>query len=72
MEKFKIGNAVVYGNLVCKPSQLTEVKKEYFFNAINKNLNKYELERFKNIATKKTNLKQGITIGNDFFIIERA
>lgn len=72
MEKFKIGNAVVHGNLVCKPSQLTEVKEDCFFDALNKSLKKNELEHFVNIANKKSNLKKGITIGNDYFIIERA
>ena len=72
MEKFKIGNAVVYGKLICKPSQLTEVKEDYFFKALNKSLKKNELEHFINIANKKANLKKGITIGNDYFIIERA
>ncbi len=72
MEKFKTGNAVVYGNLVCKPSRLTEVKEDYFFKVLNKSLKKNELEHFINIANKKSNLKKGITIGNDYFIIERA
>lgn len=65
-----IGSAVVYGNLVCRPSQLTEVKEQYFFNAIQKSLNKNKLEHFKNTATKKLNLKKGITIGSDYFVIE--
>jgi len=72
MEKFKIGNAVMYGKLVCKPSQLTEVDEDYFFNALNKSLKKNELEHFINTANKKSNLKKGITIGNDYFIIERV
>ena len=72
MEKFKIGNAVVYGKLVCKPSQLTEVDEDLFFKALNKSLKKNELEHFVNIANKKINLKKGITIGNDYFIIERV
>jgi hypothetical protein len=72
MEKFKIGNAVVYGKLVCKPSQLTEVDEDYFFKALNKSLKNNELEHFLNIANKKSKLKKGITIGNDYFIIERV
>jgi hypothetical protein len=72
MEKFKTGNAVVYGKLICKPSQLTEVDEDSFFKALNESLKKNELEHFVNIANKKSNLKKGITIGNDYFIIERA
>jgi hypothetical protein len=39
---------------------------------LNKSLKKNELEHFVNIANKKSNLKKGITIGNDYFIIERV
>ena len=70
MERFKIGNAVMYGKLVFKPSKLTEVKEDYFFEALNKSLKKNKLEHFVNIANKKSSLKEGVTIGEDYFIIE--
>ena len=72
MEKFMIGNAVVYGNLVCKPSQLTEIKEKPFFKMLENSLKKNNFQKYIAFAKRKTNLKKGITIGNDYFIIERA
>lgn len=66
-----IGDAVVYGNLVCKPSQLTEFKEIEFFKILEETLQKPDFEQYRKIALKKSNLKKGITIGNMFFIIER-
>ena len=45
MEKFMIGNAVVYGNLVCKPSQLTEIKEKPFFKMLENSLKKNDSAR---------------------------
>lgn len=72
IEKYKIGNAVVYGDLVCKPSKLNEVTEDFFYKELNKSLLKNNLEKYKVFANMKSNLKQGITIGNDYFIIERV
>ena len=66
-----IGNAAVYGNIVCKPAQLTEVKEKQFFEAVQRSINKTKIERLQNFVPTKANLKKGITIGNDYFIIER-
>ena len=66
-----IGNSAVVGGMVCRPSQLTEVKELDFFNAIEKSLKRNELEEFKKQATSKANLKKGVTIGDSYFIIEQ-
>lgn len=58
MENFMYGTSSVYGSLICKPSQLTEVKEEIFFNMIKNSLKEYKLEKFASDAMKKTNLKK--------------
>jgi hypothetical protein len=65
MEKYKIGESVMYGNLVCKPSQLTEVTESYFEKALTKSLKENELFIHRNISLKKSDLRKGVTIGND-------
>ena len=72
MEKFMIGNSVVYGNLVCKPSHLTEIGEKSFFKEVDKSLKKNNLEQYRKKALKKSNLKRGVTIGMDYFIIEQV
>jgi hypothetical protein len=70
MENFMFGNAAIYGNLVCKPSQLTQLDKTRFFKELSNSLKKNKLESCAEISFKISNLKKGITIGNDYFIIE--
>lgn len=72
MEKYLIGNSVVIGRLICKPSQLTEFSESEFFKQIEISLVKYKIEHYRDIALKKSNLKKGITIGKDYFIIEKS
>jgi len=72
MEKYLIGDSVVIGNMVCKPSQLTEYKETDFFKILEISLKKHKFEQHRKMALKKSNLKKGITIGRDYFIIERA
>lgn len=71
MIKFMIGNSVCYGNLTCKPSLLTEFKEKDFFKMLERNLKKFGFEHLDKIAKKKSNLKQGITIGDLYFIIKK-
>lgn len=66
------GNSAIYGNLVCKPSQLTQLDKSTFFKELSKSLKKNNFESYTEIAFKKSNLKAGITVGMDYFIIENT
>lgn len=70
MKKYKIGNSAVYGNIVCKPSELNEVDEKSFFDEIDRSLDFNDLNQYRKDALKKKNLKYGVTIGDDFFIIE--
>lgn len=72
IEKYKIGSSIVYGGLICKPSKLSNISKEDFFEILNKTLKKYNFDiKHIKIANSKTNLKKGITIGDTYFIIEK-
>jgi len=70
MEKYLVGDSVLYGSLVCRPAKLTEVKETAFFEKLNKSLKDNNLLQFKEIALKKKNLKNGVTVGKDYFAIE--
>lgn len=72
MEKCLIGDSVVIGNMVCKPSLLTEYNEADFFKILENSLKKYKFEQYRKMALKKSNLRKGITIGSDYFIIERS
>lgn len=71
MEKFMTGNSVVYGNLVCKPAQLSEVTEKLFYKELDNSLKKNNFEEHRKTALNKTALKIGITIGNEYYIITK-
>lgn len=70
MSIYLIGDSCVIGNMVCKPSQLTEYTEINFFKMLENSLKKHNFEHHRKDAFKKSNLKKGITIGRDYFIIE--
>lgn len=70
MVKYKIGQSVVSGKMVCKPSQLTEVTEKTFFKMLENSLRKNNFMKYMAFSQKKTNLKKGLTIGSDYFILE--
>lgn len=72
MEKYFIGDSVSYGNMFCEPSRLTEVNETDFFNMIERSLKTYNFERYRDVVFKKSNLKKGITIGSDYFVIKHG
>jgi len=70
--KYYVGSALVIGKMVAKPANLYQLDKKTFFELIdeeqpNSRLNmKTFLKETRNIS----NLKRGITIGNQYFIYE--
>lgn len=70
MVKYLIGNSVVIGNMVCKPSHLIEYKETKFFKILENSLKKHKFEQHRKMALKKSNLKKGVTIGSEYFLIE--
>jgi len=70
MQKFMIGNTAVYGRLVCKPSQLSEIQEKDFFKQIEISLKRNDLRKYGEMAIKKEWLKQGVTIGDNYFLIQ--
>ncbi len=54
MEKYLIGDLVVIGNMVCKPSHLTAYKESDFFKILENSLKKHKFEQqFENYYKEK-------------------
>jgi len=67
---YNIGNSFKLGNLIAVSASLTEVTKDDFFNSLEKSINHYNLLQYKKEANLIKNLKLGVTIGDDYFLIK--
>ncbi len=54
--KYYIADSVIYGNLVCKPSKLSEVDKKTFYSEIDKAIKLNKMEQYSQLAKKVSNL----------------
>ena len=70
MRIYSIGNSCRYGNLVAVSENLTEVTKDEFYSAIDVSIKENKLQRNERDAKLIKNLKQGVTIGDDYYIIK--
>jgi hypothetical protein len=68
--KYFVGSASVFGKLVAKPEILTEFSRKDFFDLLDEEQSNSGLceSQFRLETRKKVNLKQGITVGSQFFI----
>lgn len=70
--KYKIGSSSSYGRLVLKPRNLIEVPESQFYELLERSVNNYNNGLYRSEAFKKSNLREGVTIGTDYYIIEKC
>jgi len=67
---YNIGNCCKYGNVVAVSEKLNEVTKDEFYGEIDKSITVNQLQRHEKEAKLIKNLKQGVTLGNDYYLIK--
>lgn len=71
IRKYYIGNSHNYGNLVAvSTDNLLQVSKDFFFKEIKNSIIKYNMEKHQKDANLIKNLKQGVSIGYDYYLIK--
>lgn len=70
--KYYVGSALVIGKMVAKPDNLSEFDEKTFFELIDEEQpnSGLDMKTFLKETRKMSNLKKGITIGNQYFIYE--
>lgn len=65
--QYKMGVSSRRGRLVCVSEDLTNVDKDTFFDEIEKSIVNNKLEKHRRDANLIKNLKQGVSLGTDYY-----
>lgn len=67
---YKIGKSIRHGNIITVPDEsLSVIEKIAFYSSIEISLKQFNLQQYKKEATLIKNLKRGVTIGDDYYLI---
>lgn len=67
---YKIGKSIRHGNIIAVSDEnLSIVEKNNFYDAIDISLDQFNLQHYAKDAILIKNLKQGVTIGDDYYLI---